>query len=161
MKGLNRKVKFGVIGVICIFAILTAVLYLARSTIVVVAHIGDDNIYNEDSFQILNPFRDRQYEGKAEKFFYEFQAHCESALRGIDNDSDHVQYTCQGESIHPLIAWHLRARKEESSSSILLRYEVIRYRAKDSTTKISDPFWLRLRKANNSEWQVISYETWY
>lgn len=159
-KSIWKIVRLAAVSATVFSTLFLTILYVKRNTLVVIAHFGGTSVYEERSYEILNPFRDKLDEFKAELFLTELQKHCGLTLAAIPDDPEHISYTCQGEELHPLINWRLRARQQESSYVTLLRYEVTRFKSRDSTRKIDDPFWIRVKKEND-EWRVLSYEAWY
>jgi hypothetical protein len=131
------------------------VLFMLRSNPVLVGFGAD--VRSHRGMQILNPFRARATENRAEAFFEVLKRpDCQTALGQIEDNLQRVVSTCSEEHKYPIVKWRIEAVGHDPGR-VLLRYAVQR---QGPLGRSKGPFWIWLSNKNGN-WMVTGYETWY
>ena len=155
MNAETGKVRVILLGTILCICGACIVLYWLRDRPVLVSLSHD--VHSNHNFQILNPFRSRVAENRAEVFFGELQSSdCEIVLRQMEDNEERVSTTCSEELKFPIATWNIEAIGQDQGR-YLLRYRVKRKGLDGSS---SSPFWVWLSRTDG-DWRVTGYETWY
>lgn len=150
---MRRKILIAVIAIIVGCA---AYLFFTRKNPVVYRYV-DRAAGNYSAFVILNPFREREPERKAEAVLKGLKdRNCTQALSLPALDSARIDYLCEREGKYPLETWSLMDRKGNDGNAELI-YTINRT-AHDGKASAS-LVWITVE--NRGAWRATKYDAYY
>ena len=153
---MRRHMKRIVVVVLAILVGVASYLFFTRSNPVVYRHV-DRAAGNYSAFVILNPFRDREPERRAESVLRALKARdCRRALSLQMLDSARVEYLCERENKYPIESWDLMDRKGDGRKTQLI-YDLNRFGNEGKSG--SSLAWIDVE--NNGTWRATRYDTFY
>lgn len=144
------------ITLLAIGGLVLIMLYVGRSRPVLYAYREPGDPRGEPSWSILNPFRDRAPERRAELVLDELRRGEYDPLLAALSESAALKADIRAKEMeHRITAWKLVGR-QDSPEKVRLFYRS----ARNQSQRLDSPVWVTV-KPTPEGWKVIGFESWY